>query len=55
MFTGAGASSRRPELSSDGDRRATSVGKALSVLEAFGARDNLLGVTEVAMKRFGLT
>lgn len=37
-------------MSSDGDRRATSVGKALSVLEAFGARDDLLGVTEVASR-----
>ena len=35
-------------MSSDGDRRGTSVGKALSVLEAFGSHGNLLGVTEVA-------
>jgi DNA-binding IclR family transcriptional regulator len=32
------------------DRRATSVGKALSVLETFGAQGRLLGVTEVASR-----
>lgn len=37
-------------MNSDGDRRGTSVGKALSVLEAFGSHGNLLGVTEVASR-----
>ena len=37
-------------MSIDGDRRGTSVGKALSVLETFGTHGNLLGVTEVASR-----